>query len=111
MTDERSAMQELSKSLFGQVHRLAIMLAIAESDGLVNPTDLSFQLRLSQSALQGPIRDLVDGGLLTREARGGRRTIYRRVDSKGWDFVRELAEEARRRERARPVRNISVDAG
>lgn len=99
--------QRLSKSLFGQVHRLDLMIYIAESkDGLINPTELSFDLRLPQSALQAPLRDLTDGGLLVLEERRGRRLFYRRVDSAAWDWVRELKQKAKEAEEARAPSHI-----
>jgi DNA-binding transcriptional ArsR family regulator len=107
MDVERTELQELSKTLFGQVHRLAVMVAIAKSSGYVNPTDLADQLRLPQSALQAPLRDLTDAGLLSRTERGGRRNVYQRADSKAWDWVLELEEQARAAERKSRVRKIN----
>jgi DNA-binding MarR family transcriptional regulator len=107
MTNGRTALQELSKSLFGQVHRLTVMVAIAKSDGQVNPTDLANDLRLPQSALQAPLRDLTDAGLLTRQDRGGRRTIYQRAESKAWDWVLDLEEQAQAADRRSSIRRIS----
>lgn len=90
MTQDRPLIEERSKALFGQVHRLALMVAIAQSpDGRVNPTELAVQLRLSQSAFQAPLRDLVTAGLLTREV-DGRRNVYIRRESKLWDAVLEF---------------------
>jgi DNA-binding MarR family transcriptional regulator len=107
MSDERSAMQELSKCLFGQVHRLAVMIAIARAPKSgVNPTDLAADLRLPQSALQAPLRDLVGAGLLQREP-SGRRNRYRRVDSLAWDWVLELEKQAQETEMRSNVRQLS----
>jgi DNA-binding MarR family transcriptional regulator len=89
--DER--LRALSKTVFGQEHRLAVMLAIAQATSeLVNPGDLAAQLGFrAQSAVQLPIRDLERAGLLTREPRTSRRTFYRRQPSSGWAFAEELA--------------------
>lgn len=112
MPQTRTALQELSKCHFGQIHRLSIMLAIADSEtGRVNPTDLSDRLRLPQSALQTPLRDMVDGGLLKPDDSGfDRRNWYIRQDSRAWDWVRELDELAKKRERSR-VRDLRSAAG
>ena len=89
--DER--LRTLSKTVFGQEHRLAVMLAIARAPSeLVNPGDLAAQLGFrAQSAVQLPIRDLAKVGLITREVSESRRIIYRRQPSSGWAFAEELA--------------------
>src|SRR4051812_14826912 len=106
MTSGRTTLQELSKSLFGQVHRLAVMVVIAKSNGQVNPTDLANELQLPQSALQAPLRDLTDAGLLARQDRGGRRNIYQRAESKAWDWVLDLEAQAEAAERRGSIRKI-----
>ena len=71
------------------------MVAIARSEsGRVNPTDLSFELRLNQSAFQAALRDLVEVGLLQRNT-DGRRTIYVRQTAKIWDWILEVDEQLR----------------
>jgi DNA-binding MarR family transcriptional regulator len=101
------SMEEQSKLLFGQAHRLAVMAAIAQApDGRVNPTDLTFQLGLAQSAFQAPLRDLVAAGLLTRET-VGRRGFYVRQESKVWDWILELTSQLQvEDERRLTVRNL-----
>lgn len=86
----------LSKILFGQVHRLNVMVAIAESDGLVNPTDLAETLGFAaQSAVQAPLRDLVQAGLIARlPGSGAGRTYYQRQQSLVWQWVIEFRERA-----------------
>lgn len=84
-------LEHLSKVMFGQVHRLAVMAWIANSDGLVNPGDLTADLGFrSQSAVQAPLRDLVDSGLLVRLPTDSGRTYLQRVDSSAWQFALEL---------------------
>lgn len=84
-------MQRLSKTLFGQVHRLQVMVAIAESDGLVNPGDLAEQLGFrAQSAVQLPLRDLTEAGLLMRLPSHGGRVYFERVESVAWQWALEL---------------------
>lgn len=87
------ALQELSKTLFGQQHRLAVMIAIAKGDGIVNPGDLAAALQFrAQSSIQNPLRDLEAAGLITRAPTSAGRTYYRRNDSLAWAWVIELAQ-------------------
>ena len=69
--------QKLSTTVFGQKHRLATMAAIAQSDGLVNPTDLAIELGFHAQSAVPPIRDLTEAGLITRQDGPGR-VYYRR---------------------------------
>jgi DNA-binding transcriptional ArsR family regulator len=86
--------QELSATVFGQKHRLAVMAAIAQSDGLVNPTELAAELGFrSQSSLQTPLQDLTNAGLLTRQDGIGR-VYYRRNQHKIWAAALELLTQA-----------------
>ena len=91
---QSARVQKLSSTVFGQKHRLATMAAIAQGDGLVNPTDLAAQLGFSaQSAVQAPIRDLTEAGLITRQDGMGR-VYYRRNPHPIWDAVLELLSQA-----------------
>jgi DNA-binding transcriptional ArsR family regulator len=86
--------QELSAIVFGQKHRLAVMAAIAQSDGLVNPTELAAELGFgAQSALQKPLHALTNAGLLTREDGIGR-VYYRRNEHAIWAAALELLGQA-----------------
>lgn len=86
--------QELSAILFGQKHRLAVMAAIAQSDGLVNPSDLAAELGFrAQSALQQPLKDLTAAGLLTRQDGIGR-VYYRRNQHTLWTAALDLLSQA-----------------
>jgi predicted transcriptional regulator len=86
--------QELSATVFGQKHRLAVMAAIAQSDGLVNPTDLAAELDFrAQSALQQPLQSLTNAGLLTRQDGMGR-VYYRRNPHSLWEAALELLSQA-----------------
>lgn len=86
--------QELSRVVFGQKHRLAVMAAIAQSDGLVNPSDLAMQLGFAaQSAVQQPLKDLTAAGLITRQDGMGR-VYYRRNPHALWDAAIELLGQA-----------------
>lgn len=85
-------MERLSKVVFGQIHRLAVMAWIAESTGVINPTELAADLGLAAvSAIQNPLRDLVEAGLLLRLPTTAGKTYYERVESSAWSFARELA--------------------
>lgn len=79
----------MSKILFGQVHRLAVMDYIARSaDGLINPTDLSAALGFAaQSAVQAPLRDLEQANLITALPSVGGRTYFQRTDSLVWPWI------------------------
>lgn len=91
---QSARVQELSRVVFGQKHRLAIMAAIAQSDGLVNPSDLAAELGFAaQSAIQQPLKDLTSAGLLTRQDGVGR-VYYRRNAHSLWDAAVELLNEA-----------------
>lgn len=86
--------QELSTIVFGQKHRLAVMAAIAQSDGLVNPSDLAADLEFrAQSTLQQPLKDLTAAGLITREDGMGR-VYYRRNQHSLWGAALDLLAQA-----------------
>jgi predicted transcriptional regulator len=86
--------QELSSVVFGQKHRLAVMVAIARSDGLVNPSDLAAELNFrAQSAIQAPLKDLQSAGLISRQDGMGR-VYYRRNPHALWSAALELLEQA-----------------
>ncbi len=103
---ETPAMMELSKQVFGQQHRLAIMIEIARAiEGLINPSDLAESLGYrAQSTLQAPMRDLEHAGLITRLPPGESRskTWYMRNASLAWDWVRELADSLERSDARSP---------
>lgn len=84
-------MERLSKVVFGQIHRLAVMAWIADSTGVINPTELAADLGLAAvSAVQNPLRDLVEAGLILRLPTTAGKTYYERVESSAWSFVKEL---------------------
>ena len=91
---QSTRVQDLSSIVFGQKHRLALMAAIAQSDGLVNPSDLAEELGFrAQSAIQNPLKDLVAAGLITRQDGVGR-VHYRRNPSSLWAGALELLSQA-----------------
>jgi DNA-binding HxlR family transcriptional regulator len=86
--------QELSRIVFGQRHRLAVMAAIAQSDGLVNPSDLVAEIGFhAQSSIQQPLKDLTAAGLITRQDGMGR-VYYRRNPHALWTAAVELLSQA-----------------
>lgn len=87
-------MEELSKTVFGQLNRLRVMVYIAESSGPVNPTDMVGDLGLlALSAVQLPLRDLTAAGLLKRLPGTSGRTQYQRVESLVWPWVLQLRDQ------------------
>jgi hypothetical protein len=91
---QSGSVQELSAVVFGQKHRLAVMAAIAQSDGLVNPSDLAAELGFrAQSAVQQPLKDLTAARLITRQDGMGR-VYYRRNQHALWSAALELLGQA-----------------
>lgn len=90
---EREALRRLSRTVFGQEHRLELMLAIREAeDQIVTLTELASSLGLSASSLQRPFHALVAGGLLTLlPAEPSRYRYYQANKSAAWDWAVELA--------------------
>jgi hypothetical protein len=95
---KHAAISRLSRVLFGQEHRLAVMIAIARSDGLFCQQDLVAQLGLpAPSSIQGPLRDLRLAGLVQPLPDLGTRKVWlRRQESLAWDWVLELDEAVER---------------
>lgn len=95
-TEEDAALKAVSRAAFGQAHRLAVMLAIADStDGLVTQTDLARQLGLSVSNVQVPVRSLVECGLLSElPRRDSRSKFFQRNPSAAWNWAKELQKQA-----------------
>ena len=84
-------LQALSRILFGQAHRLAVMFAVAQGDGLFNPGDVAAELGFrAQSSIQDPLRDLEKAGLITRSPKVGNRVYYTRNPSKVWAWIEEI---------------------
>jgi hypothetical protein len=88
-------MRRLSKTVFGQELRLAVMLFIARHpDGLFCYSDLADGISVrSASSVQDPLKALVDAELIVRQEGlpGDRHRWYRRVDNTCWAFAEELA--------------------
>lgn len=90
------AVRSLSKAVFGQELRIAVMVAIADSDGIFTLTDIAEKLGLFPSHVQVPLKSLEATGLIERMPKAGSRYVhFRRNDaSSAWTFARELFEQA-----------------
>jgi hypothetical protein len=82
-----------SKVLFGNMDRLVVAVAIAESpDGLVNATDLGWQLGLANNRVRAQLVAFADAGLLRAPPDGGGgKRWYVRLESPFWSACRHLA--------------------
>lgn len=88
-SDER--LQTLSRVVFGQAHRLVVMVGIARSDGVFSPGELAAELGYrAQSSIQDPLRDLEAAGLISRLPKVSGRVYFKRADSKAWAWAEEL---------------------
>ncbi|WP_445256332.1 hypothetical protein [Nocardioides aurantiacus] len=88
------AARRLSKTVFGQELRLAVMLYIGRHpDGLFCYSDVAEGVEVrSASSVQEPLKALLDAGLIVRQDSlpGDRHRWYRRLESSGWAFAEEL---------------------
>ena len=88
--------RQLSALLFGNRHKLELLaaLAMAEDDG-VNLSLLAASQAVPVSVYYGPVKDLVNAGLVHRLERtpGDRRRWYRRTNHRFWECVRPLVDE------------------
>ncbi|WP_370945334.1 hypothetical protein AB5J62_40635 [Amycolatopsis sp. cg5] len=86
--------RRVSAAVFGNRHKLELLLALAQAgDQGVNLSALSDERGVFTSVYYGPIRDLIEVGLVERLGRmpGDRRCWYRRRESTLWDGVRAVA--------------------
>jgi hypothetical protein len=89
---ESEALRALSRVLFGQAHRLAVMVGIARGPREFSPSELAVELGFrALSSIQDPLRDLEESGLITRMPKVANRVRYRRNKSRGWAWAQELA--------------------
>lgn len=90
---ENSEVQRLSRVIFGQSHRLSVMIGIARGPREFLLSDLARELGFQNlSSIQDPIRDLEAVGLIERLPRVSNRVRFRRSSSAAWRWVKELAE-------------------
>ena len=86
--------QKLSRVLFGQTHRLAVMLGIARGPRAFMLSDLARELGFENlSSIQDPIRDLEDAGLIERLPRVSNRVRFQRNSSLVWRWVKQVGED------------------
>lgn len=91
-TADRLALRRLSRTVFGQDHRLELMLAIRDAeDQIVTLSELASTLGLPASSLQRPFHALISSGLLTLlPAEPSRFRYYQANRSAAWDWATEL---------------------
>ena len=91
MNAAQEELRRLSKAAFNQTYRLEVMLAIADSDGIVTQRDVARSIDQPQSNVQLAFRSLIDCGLLVELPRADSRSRHlMRVDSPAWDWAGEL---------------------
>ena len=89
----RETLRETSRAVFGQAHRLEVMLAVGRSDdGIVCLTELAQTLDVSVSSLQKPFQALVKARLISPLPDvDSRYRFYARNPSAAWSWAEELA--------------------
>lgn len=90
---DRETLRETSRVVFGQTHRLEVMLAVARSDdGIVCLTEVAKVLSVSVSSLQKPFQALIHARLLSPLPDvDSRYRFYARNPSAAWAWAEELA--------------------
>ncbi|HET9676821.1 MAG TPA: hypothetical protein VFP21_04885 [Solirubrobacterales bacterium] len=93
-TRQRNRLRKNSKLFFGNQDRLEVLVAIALSpDGLVNATDLQWEIEIVQSRVRNQLVTLARVGLLTKFPQPGGKAWYKRIDSPLWDAALALYED------------------
>jgi hypothetical protein len=89
---ESTELRTLSRVLFGQAHRLSVMVGIARSGKEFVLSDLASSLGFENlSSIQDPIRDLEASELITRMPKVANKVRFRRNKSLAWKWAEELA--------------------
>jgi predicted ArsR family transcriptional regulator len=89
----RERIRTRSKVLFGSGDRLEVALAIATSpDGVVNATDLSWELHIANNRVRAQLVALTELGLLTPGPADDRKKWYVRRPSSFWQTCVDLHE-------------------
>lgn len=103
MADRRAELRRVSRSAFGQDHRLELMLAIARSeDGIFTLSELVTALEVGASSLQRPLGSLIETALVSPlPSSESRFRHYTRNQSPAWQWAEQLASLAE--ERAIPM--------
>ncbi|HVD41990.1 MAG TPA: hypothetical protein VNC16_13430 [Solirubrobacterales bacterium] len=95
LTDrQRARVRKRSKLFFGNQDRMEVLVAIALSpDGLVNATDLQWEIEIVQNRVRNQLVALARVGLLTKFPQRGGKAWYKRVDSSLWGAALDLYED------------------
>jgi hypothetical protein len=89
---ESTPLRELSRVLFGQAHRLTVMVGIARGGREFALSELADELGYENlSSIQDPIRDLEASELITRLPKVANKVRFRRNRSYAWKWAEELA--------------------
>jgi hypothetical protein len=89
--DARARIRARSRALFGNLDRLEVMAAIAASvDGVVNATDLQWQLQIANNRVRAQLVALTELGLLQQVPTEARKRYYVRIDSPFWPTCLDL---------------------
>lgn len=90
----RERIRQRSKAMFGNLDRLDVAVAIALSeDGLVNATDLSWELRIANNRVRAQLLALTELGLLRPGPGAGGKRHYLRLANPFWQTCLELYRE------------------
>jgi hypothetical protein len=91
LVSARDELRRKSKLMFGSSDRLEVALAIATSgDGLVNATDLSWDLHIANNRVRTQLVALSELGLLVPDQAAVGKKWYQRVDSPFWPTCLDL---------------------
>ncbi len=89
---ESIELRELSRVLFGQAHRLSVMVGIARGGREFALSELAAELGFENlSSIQDPIRDLEAAELIARMPKVANKVRFRRNKSHAWRWAEELA--------------------
>lgn len=89
---ESNELRELSRVLFGQAHRLSVMVGIARGGREFVLSKLADELGFENlSSIQDPIRDLEAAELISRMPKVANKVRFRRNKSYAWTWAKELA--------------------
>lgn len=88
----RKRVRSRSKAMFGSSDRLEVAIAIALSPtGVVNATDLQWELQLAANRVRSQLLALADAGFVVEGPRGeNAKRMFVRAESEFWNFCREL---------------------
>lgn len=88
--ETREDLRARSRGLFGNLDRLEVAAAIAASDGVVNATDLQWELRIANNRVRAQLVALADLGFLQPVSIEARKRHYLRLESPFWGMCLDL---------------------